>query len=79
MIDWEKLTEAFAEITKSMAEMIDRIRNAFEATEDHLEDYIKWKKKQVHLRASWHVPADTRLKSQVLMNKPRNLVRKVIR
>lgn len=77
--DWERISEAFAEFAKVMAEKMEQIREVFEALEDPINIYLEWKNQREHVRDSWIVPADTRMKSQVMINKPRNLIRKVIK
>lgn len=78
-IDWEKISEAFAELTKIMYEKMERFSEAFESIEDQVDEYLEWKKQNEHMRSTWFIPIDTRTKSQVIDNKPKFVVRKVIR
>lgn len=72
---WENISKSFAELWETVAEKLERLKDLFDST----DDYLEWKRKQEHMRASWVVPVDTRVKSQVVDNKPKFIVRKVIR
>lgn len=82
MIDYEKLNEAFATIYEAFRPLMEEFKKAWNAFRTAAAEYFKSieKKKKVNqVRSSWVVPRDTRLKSQVMMNKPKHMVRKVIR
>ncbi|MBM4762723.1 hypothetical protein [Bacillus sp. B15-48] len=76
---WKIIKESFAELAEEIVEKMERIKELFDSVDDQRNEYIEWRNQKEHMRASWFVPADTRIQSQVINNKPRNIVRKVIK
>ncbi|MGM0903079.1 MAG: hypothetical protein ACQEXB_18520 [Bacillota bacterium] len=79
VIDIDKLIKRISEALKPLIKALKEKWDQFKSLVWPQEEYRKKKKENNHLRSTWIVPADTRLKSQVNDNKPRNIVRKVIR
>lgn len=81
MIDYDKLQQSITLFCESFRPLIDALIKAFESLKSaavEYNEYLEKKKKVNHLRSSWVVPMDTRVKSQVMMNKPKFVFRKVI-
>lgn len=83
MIDIEKLNEALKVFVKKALNAWKLIKELLQRYKDLLskigDAYFKHKKQIEHMRSSWNVPFDTRKASQVMMNKPKFTIRKVIR
>lgn len=84
-IDYQELEKAFQEIAKGLSTIFNAISEAwncvksvFENKDEWLERYFKRQQQIQEMRASWHIIRDSSKSSQVLMNKPKNLIRKVI-
>lgn len=83
-IDFKELEIAFQEIGESLSVIFNEIRKAWngvklvvENTDEWLEIYFTRKQQINHMRASWYLIRDNCKSSQVLMNKPRIVVRKL--
>jgi len=72
---WECLQRAIKEFARATAIIFDEIVELAESIRDVQANQEERKK----YRRTWHVPKDTRVKSQVMNNKPKYIVRKVIR
>ncbi|MCQ6275761.1 hypothetical protein JMM81_12425 [Bacillus sp. V3B] len=83
-IEIENLKETLIKFGEALC---DFVRKIFKNFWDFIKDYLpqirmEYFKKQVAMRntrSSWYVKQDTRRKHQVVDNKPKLLVRKVIR
>lgn len=74
----ETLREAFSvlyESTKPIRERIEKLLRELAAIEESRNDIDRTE----HLRSSWTIETDTRKPSQVILNKPKFMVRRVIR
>ncbi|PPA70061.1 hypothetical protein [Jeotgalibacillus proteolyticus] len=85
----ERFIERMKEFTESVVvvfrNIIDTILDAFRGMQGVAADVLHYAElhekrfKNEHIRATWHIPKDTRIASQVHLNKPRYQVRKIIR
>ncbi|MGG4042109.1 hypothetical protein [Bacillus smithii] len=82
MIDIEKLKETLIAFAKALKAIVKAALNRWRVIKDFLikenAGFFKNKKQFQHMRSTWNVPFDTRKASQVMMNKPKFTVRKVI-
>lgn len=65
-----------------MIDFIKGLRNLWKEIKDILSDYAdipKKHKEPIYYQTKWDLVRDTRLKSQVMNNKPKHLVKKIIR
>jgi hypothetical protein len=74
-IDTEQLAKAFRELAKAVSAIFEEIVELCES----INDVVESQGEQKNYRTTWHVPKDTRIKSQVMNNKPKFIVRKVIK
>ncbi|OHX39219.1 hypothetical protein [Cytobacillus oceanisediminis] len=78
-IDYQKLREFF----RILANALKRIWEAWQTLKTEViewhQSYYQEKRERKKRVESWYVPMDTRKPSQMINNKPRNMVRKVIR
>lgn len=73
--EWEKLREVWEEFALLVSRTFDETSRVLERIR---KSWVKSDKVK-RLRASWHVPKDTRVKSQVADKRPKYFIRKVIR
>lgn len=83
-IDMDALREVFLKIYEGLKRILlkrifERIKEFVKHTAAIYDEYSERKIVIDDTRSGWQLAKDTRRKSQVLMNKPRNLVKKVIR
>jgi len=82
VIDINKLSQMIKRLSDALKSLIKALKEKWDQFKSLVwpqGEYRKKKKEINHLRSTWRVPSDTRLKSQITNNKPRNLVRRVIR
>lgn len=74
-----KIIKAVFKAIKEMLKTIVKIWNGVKDFVKELADIKSKIEKQRKLKTKWYPIKDTRLKSQVLNNKPRNLVKRIIK
>lgn len=82
MINYEKFDIAIEQFAEGMKVFIKRIQEAWliiKKSIGEVFDCLDKIKNTEKARCSWVIPRDTRQKSQVILNKPRVIIRKVIR
>jgi hypothetical protein len=78
-IDMDVLRELFLKLYEGLKRIFERIKEFVKDAAAIYDECSKRKTVIADTRSGWNVIKDTRRRSQVLMNKPRNLVKKVIR
>lgn len=78
-IDMDALREVFLKLYEGLKRIFERIKEFVKHAAAIYDQCSKRKRVIADTRSGWNVIRDTRRKSQVLLNKPRNLVKKVIR
>jgi hypothetical protein len=79
VIDYKKLEEAFYQFYKFLKEAWNKIKETFTSIYEKHNEHFKRQKVIQRTRSSWIINPDTRKQSQVISNKPKFMVRKVIR
>jgi hypothetical protein len=79
VIDFRELEEAFYQFYKFLKEAWNKIKETFISIYEKYNEHFKKQKVIQRTRSSWSINPDTRKESQVISNKPKFMVRKVIR
>jgi hypothetical protein len=79
VIDFRELEKVAVAVANGIRTIIDRFKAVVESLDDYYNDFFERKSRIEKTRASWVINQDTRKQSQVISNKPKFMVRKVIR
>jgi nitric oxide reductase large subunit len=79
VIDFRELEKVAVAVANGIRTIIDRFKAVVESLDDYYNDFFERKSRIEKMRASWIINQDTRKQSQVISNKSKFMVRKVIR
>ncbi|MBM7585829.1 phage-related protein [Bacillus pakistanensis] len=75
----QRIRQAIHELAKFLAPFVKKIIEVWNAIKDYKIKHIEYRESVRAVRSTWHSQKDTRKPSQYLQNKPRFIVRKIIR